>query len=224
MDLEKKLLYYRSDRKQDNKKQEPEVSASLKALAEIFNAEIFQSQAPYLKICKLYPLPKDIYKNPELSLDLLSKKTVKENIHLENCLFFDLETTGLAGGTGTYPFLLGFGYFMNNVLHVEQYFLPDFGREFYLFKELDEFFRRFSILVSYNGKSYDYPLLRNRFVMNKLNAEWTHWKHIDLLHIVRRIWSDSFPSRDLQTIEREVLGRKREGDIPGYLIPGAYFD
>ncbi|HID39751.1 MAG TPA: hypothetical protein EYP36_09600, partial [Calditrichaeota bacterium] len=140
-------------------------------------------------------------------------------------LFFDLETTGLAGGTGTFPFLLGFGWFEKNSLVVRQYFLPDYGREYALFNHLQEkFFPRFERLVSYNGKSYDFPLLKNRFILNRLHPLFDKWPHIDLLHVVRRIWKASFYSCDLGTIEANVLAHYRQNDIPGYYIPQAYFN
>lgn len=226
MDIKDKLSWYSAKKKSDKSaaKAEDQIFTPLKALAEILKAEIIQPKAPYLKISGTNSIPNDLILNSEIPLKLLSKNQVSKNIPIEECLFFDLETTGLAGGAGTYPFLLGFGFFKNDVFHVEQFFLPDYGREYELFKALQEFFEQFSYLISYNGKSYDYPLLKNRFILNRLNTDWNHWKHIDLLHITRRIWRDSFPSRDLGTIEREVLYRERTGDIPGYLIPQAYFD
>ena len=225
MDIEDKLAYYRSKKQtaQPVKQATERISAPLKALTEILDAEIIKPNAPYLKIVKTHSLPPEWIQNSEINLKLLSKNQITQAIPIEQCLFFDLETTGLAGGAGTYPFLLGFGFFKDAALKVEQFFLPDYGREYDLFKELHEFFEQFSYLISYNGKSYDYPLLKNRFVVNRLNSEWNHWQHIDLLHIARRIWSDSFPSRDLATIEREVLNRERSGDIPGHLIPQSYF-
>lgn len=225
MDIKDKLAFYSAGKKsgQPAGRMEDQISTPLKALKEILNAEIIQPNAPYLKINRTYSIPSAFELNREIPLKLLSKNQVAKNIPLEQCLFFDLETTGLAGGAGTYPFLLGFGFFKNNALQVEQFFLPDYGREYSLFKTLQEFFKDFSYLISYNGKSYDYPLLKNRFVLNRLKPDWEHWQHIDLLHIARRIWSDSFPSRDLGTIEREVLNRERSGDIPGYQIPQAYF-
>ena len=226
MDIEDKLAWY-SEKKKLNKPAldaENPLPAKLKALAGILKAEILKPEAPYLKINKTCSIPADLLPNREIHLKMLTKNRLAQNIPIEKCLFFDLETTGLAGGAGTYPFLLGFGFYENNALRVQQFFLPDYGREYHLFKALDAFFRQFSFLVSYNGKSYDYPLLKNRFVLNRLNAEWNHWQHIDLLHLARRVWSESFASCDLGTIEREVLKRERTGDIPGYQIPQAYFD
>ena len=226
MDLQKKLAYLSPNRQQQKPKQTaPEkISSGVKALARLLNAEIINPAAPYLRIVNTHRPAKNLLTSSPFSLSRLSKNALTKAIDPENCLFFDLETTGLAGGTGTFAFLLGFGYFEGQRLTVEQYFLPDFGREYDLFQKLQTLFLRFSILVSYNGKSFDYPLLRNRFTLNRLKNEWRHWQHLDLLHIARRLWRDSFSSCNLATIEEAVLNRKREGDIPGAFIPQAYFN
>ncbi len=216
MDLKKKLDLYRYAEKV---KKKPKNNPSLSALCDIFTAEICAPSAPYLKITRphSFPFPEQV------GLNLLTKQALQIPIPLKQCLFFDLETTGLAGGAGTYPFLLGFGYFNEDVFTVEQFFLPDFGREYYLFQYLQELFSRFSYLVSFNGKSYDLPLLRNRFILNRFQMDWNRFEHIDLLHISRRLWKDSQPSLELTAIERSYLNRTRTGDIPGAYIPEAYF-
>ena len=216
MDIKKKLDLYRSANKQITKR---EHNPSLSALREIFKAEICAPTASYLKLSRNYS-----FSFPEqVKLNLLTKNRINKPLPLNQCLFFDLETTGLAGGAGTYPFLLGFGYFNEDVFTVEQFFLPDYGREYYLFKYLEELFAKFSYLVSFNGKSYDLPLLRNRFILNRFQMDWKRFEHIDLLHISRRLWKDSQPSLELTAIERSYLNRTRTDDIPGASIPEAYF-
>ena len=216
MDIKKKLDFYRSSEKP---KIEPEFSSSLLALQDFFEGEICAPSAPYLKIIRehLFPFPRQI------DLTLLTKTSISKPVKLDQCLFFDLETTGLAGGAGTFPFLLGFGYFTETAFKVEQFFLPDFGREYYLFQHLQVLFSRFPYLVSFNGKSYDLPLLKNRFILNRFQTDWEKFKHIDLLHLARRIWKDSYPRLELTSIERNILNRNRKDDIPGAHIPEAYF-
>jgi len=216
MDLKKKLELYRSSEKTIKK---PEIHSSLSALQEIFKAEICAPTAPYLKITR-----KHSFSFPgHVNLNLLTKNVFKKPLPLNQCLFFDLETTGLAGGAGTYPFLLGFGHFNADAFTVEQFFLPDYGREYYLFQHLQGLFSRFSYLISFNGKSYDLPLLRNRFILNRFQMDWKRFTHIDLLHLSRRLWKDSQLSLELTAIERSYLNRIRKDDIPGSYIPEAYF-
>ena len=228
MDINKKLEYYKSSPKQSIDNQKTELPSSLKALAEHFNGEILFSTAPVLKITRVYKI-KDLMNidNNEPSphsLYFLKKNSGKKNLELQNCLFFDLETTGLMGGAGTFPFLLGFGKFDSGNFVVNQYFLPEFGREYYLYKDLQNQFKHYDTLVSFNGKSYDLPLLKSRFIMNHMIPDFDKTEHLDLLHISRRIWKDSIPSCDLISIESNVLNRQRFDDIPGWLIPQAYFD
>lgn len=216
MDITAKLERYRSEGKAQKSAESP---SSLLALRDIFEGEICAPTAPYLKIVRNHS-----FSFPEqVGLNLLTKRTLTKPLSLKQCLFFDLETTGLAGGAGTYPFLLGFGYFSADSFTVEQFFLPDYGREYYLFQYLQKLFNGFSHLVSFNGKSYDFPLLRNRFILNRFQTNWGRFGHIDLLHVARRLWKDSLPSLELTAIERAYLNRRRVGDIPGASIPEAYF-
>jgi hypothetical protein len=119
---------------------------------------------------------------------------------------------------------MGFGWMEKGQIIIRQFFLPDFGREYLLFNELKSFFQPYKYLVSYNGKSYDYPLLRNRFLLNRQDFYLDSLIHLDLLHIARRIFKDSFLSCDLGTLERNLLTVERQNDIPGALIPHAYFN
>ena len=92
-----------------------------------------------------------------------------EGIKLSQTLFFDTETTGLAGGAGTYIFLLGLGFFTDDSFCIRQYFMSDYHEEEALLWAVNQLFvRDFKLLVSYNGKSYDYPLMQTRFIMARL--------------------------------------------------------
>ncbi|MGD9486850.1 MAG: ribonuclease H-like domain-containing protein [Calditrichaceae bacterium] len=219
MDINKKLQFYKSGK--NTHSETTTIIAPVKALALHFNGEIISPEAPYIKIShaeRLSGMP------DKLNINFLSKGQTDNEIMTENCLFFDLETTGLAGGAGTFAFLLGFGYIRNDELIVEQYFLPDYGREYDLFKNLKEWLNRFSHLVSFNGKSYDLPLLKNRFVLNRIIPSFQSMQQIDLLHLSRRLWKDSIESCKLTSLEGYLFDLERSGDIPGALIPQAYFD
>lgn len=224
MDIYKKLEYYRThtQKSSEAKGNEALIPSSLRALKEHFNGEIIFPSAPYLKFSRRYAIQETT--EFKFSVDFLSRNRIPGVYDLEQCLFFDLETTGLSGGAGTYAFLIGFLYIKDGEIITDQYFLPDFGREYHLFNALIDFFSGFDLLVSYNGKSYDLPLLKNRFLLNRLNPKLEEMPHLDLLHVVRRIWGRSLRSCDLQTLERELDLAYRSNDIPGAYIPQAYFD
>jgi len=146
-----------------------------------------------------------------------------EHVDFERALFFDTETTGLAGGTGTVPFLIGIAWFEDESFRIQQLFLPDLGREAPMLHWLRERVARSSCVVSFNGKTFDWPLLRNRFVMNRVKAPVLP-PHLDLLHCARRILRSRLKSVRLVELERKVLGMYREDDVSGALIPQLYFD
>jgi len=141
----------------------------------------------------------------------------------ERALLLDTETTGLAGGAGTLPFLIGLGWFdPSGALHLEQLFLARPGEERPMLARLAERLSTASCIVSFNGKSYDWPLLRTRFVMNRMPVP-TPPPHLDLLHCARRAFRYRCQSARLVELEAEVVGHVRHGDIPGHLIPQLYF-
>lgn len=144
-----------------------------------------------------------------------------EGVDMSRMLLIDTETTGLAGGAGTIPFLIGLAWFEDESLHVKQLFLEKPGEEAPMLREVSARMARASCIVSYNGKSFDWPLLRTRFVLNRVPVP-TPPPHLDLLHCARRVWKRSMPGMRLQHLEREVLGMHREDDIDGSEIPAAY--
>lgn len=221
MDLSKKLEYHKQKLKASPDKK-ISVSPSLTALKDHFEAEIIFGGAPILKITKKRNYSE--FRNKNIVIDLISKNEFTEAIARDRCVFFDLETTGLAGGVGTFAFLLGFAYWNEDTIITEQYFLPDFGREYELFNQLQSWLAKFDYIVSYNGKSYDMPLLSNRFILNRLKPEFKEAGHIDLIHMCRRIWKNSLPSCSLKSIENLLLKITRTDDIPGAMIPQAYFN
>ena len=141
----------------------------------------------------------------------------------ERMLFFDTETTGLSGGAGTLPFLIGLAWFEGESLRVRQLFLGQPGAEAPLLRELAERISRASLLVSFNGKSFDLPLLRTRFVLNRLSVPPLP-PHLDLVHCARRVFKRRKHAGRLQELEANILGLRRVGDIDGALIPAVYFD
>jgi uncharacterized protein YprB with RNaseH-like and TPR domain len=143
-------------------------------------------------------------------------------VDLRRLLFFDLETTGLAGGTGTLPFIVGLAWFEGEQLRVEQLFLRRPGEEGPMLRYFADRLAVASALVSFNGKSFDWPLLRTRFVLNRLPAP-EPVAHLDLLHCSRRVFRERLPQLRLGQLERDVLGFERQEDIDSALIPASYF-
>jgi len=139
-------------------------------------------------------------------------------------LFVDTETTGLSGGAGTLPFLVGTGWFEDVDFVVEHLFCRDPDEEEAQLELLAARMARASCLVSFNGKAFDIPLINTRFVLHRMANPGAALPHLDLLQVCRRIFSRRLNDRSLQNIERAVLGFVREGDIPGSLIPAVYVD
>jgi len=138
-------------------------------------------------------------------------------------IFLDTETTGLSGGTGTHVFLVGVGRFNGDALHVRQFFMRHPGDERALLAALAVDIAEIGALVTYNGRSFDVPLLETRYRMHGQSFASPE-QHIDLLSPARAIWKHRLPSCSLGTIERMILGVERELDAPGWLIPQLYFD
>ncbi|NLN92885.1 MAG: hypothetical protein GX130_06195 [Candidatus Hydrogenedens sp.] len=138
--------------------------------------------------------------------------------------FLDAETTGLAGGAGTVAFLIGIGYYSENAFILEQCFMRDYDDEAAMLLYLSEKLGSFETLVSYNGKSFDAPLLRSRFVQSRMAFPLDAIPHYDLVHAVRRLWKRRLKDCSLTNIEESVLHFFRENDVPGYLIPQLWFD
>ncbi|RPH82997.1 MAG: hypothetical protein EHM88_08015 [Candidatus Rokuibacteriota bacterium] len=141
----------------------------------------------------------------------------------EGLLFLDTETTGLAGGTGTYAFLVGAALVEGGRVVLHQYFMRDFDDEPALLAALDPLLARASGLVTFNGAGFDLPLLETRFVLAR--RRWpVALPHLDLLRPARRVWTGWLTDCRLSTLESTVLGHAREDDVPGAFIPLIYFD
>jgi uncharacterized protein len=143
-------------------------------------------------------------------------------LDLSRMLFLDTETTGLAGGSGTVAFLVGIACFHDDSLLLTQLLLPNLGGEIPMLVALAEHLAAASCILTYNGKSFDWPLLRTRYVMNRLPVPALP-PHVDLLHASRRIWKPRLGSVRLTDVEREIMRFSREGDVDGAEIPSRYF-
>jgi uncharacterized protein len=143
-------------------------------------------------------------------------------VDFRRALYLDTETTGLAGGTGTVPFLVGLAWFEERSLRVHQLFLPRLGEEAPLLRVLAERMAESSCLVTFNGKSFDWPLLRTRFVLNRVSVP-AELPHLDLLHCSRRVFKHRGSGARLVHLEEQILGHRRVGDVDGALIPDLYF-
>jgi len=142
----------------------------------------------------------------------------------ERWLFLDTETTGLAGGSGTYAFLVGVGSIGEEGFRVRQFFMRDYSEEASLLHALTEYISRFDVLITYNGRSYDQPLLETRYTMCRARHPFGRLEHLDLLFGARRLFRLRLENCRLVNLEDQILGFEREGDIPGEMIPYCYFE
>ncbi len=162
----------------------------------------------------------------ELPADLLGPLSGGEIPHCppQRWAFLDTETTGLAGGAGTYAFLVGVGSIVPEGFRVRQFFMRDYGEEASLLWALDRYLAGFDVLVTYNGKIYDQPLLETRYRLARARPPFDRMPHLDLLYGARRLWKLRLESCRLMDLESQILGFEREGDLPGEMIPYVYFE
>jgi uncharacterized protein YprB with RNaseH-like and TPR domain len=156
-------------------------------------------------------------------LQLPYVKTV-DAVDSNRLVFLDTETTGLAGGTGTLPFLIGLARFEGQALRVRQLFLTGFHGEPALLAALRDWITPQACIVSFNGKTFDVPLLATRFRLARMHDPLAELEHIDLLHPTRNAFARRWEDCRLQTAEALLLGLDREDDLPGHLIPYAWFN
>ena len=138
--------------------------------------------------------------------------------------FLDTETTGLAGGSGTCAFLVGIGRITPEGFRVRQFFMRDYCEEASLLDAVSRHLAPFRVLITYNGRSFDQPLLETRYRLNRSRPPFGKLEHLDLLHGARRLWKLRYESCRLVDLETQVLGFERDGDVPGALIPYLYFE
>jgi uncharacterized protein YprB with RNaseH-like and TPR domain len=155
-----------------------------------------------------------------------------EHAGIDRLLFLDIETTGLAGGAGTQAFLIGCAVIQDDELLVRQFLLPGFEHERALLAELRDWALQHGALVTFNGRTFDVPLIETRYLFHRLDCPLTATPHIDMLHASRRLWKErpavAGPPLDddsckLSVLERHLGGVHRVGDVPGFEIPSRFF-
>jgi uncharacterized protein YprB with RNaseH-like and TPR domain len=214
-----------------------EAAAGGDRLAELLGARINRNHyGEHLSLQRWYSTP-EMCSPDARSLSLIlphsvdAEDSARAAIDPEQWLFLDTETTGLAGGTGTYAFMVGIAWWDAGGLQVEQFFLRDLDEEHSLLLELSERMNKRPVLVTFNGKSFDWPLLETRYRMTRCVPAFSPKLHLDLLHPARQLWRLRLGSVRLKDLERHVLsgdGRSldwsRHDDIDSSLIPQMYFD
>ncbi len=159
-----------------------------------------------------------------LSPDALRRIGCEGAFDPHRALFLDAETTGLSGGAGTVAFLVGLGRIEGETLTVQQYLMPSYAAEGLLLEKVCAFSQGCDTLVTFNGKSFDIPLLESRYIMNRMSSSFEEMRHLDLIHPARRTWKLRLKDCSLANIEEKVLSTHREHDLPGSEVPQRYFD
>jgi uncharacterized protein YprB with RNaseH-like and TPR domain len=201
-------------------------------LAEALGGELMSGPAgTFCRVNTLYPFgqPYGVNQLEYTSADstvAAASFSIKETGHetpLSTLLFFDTETTGL-GGTGAVPFLVGFGSLTEDGFEVRQYILPDYTDEAAMLEHTLTEFGADRTAVSYNGVAFDFNLMRDRMIVNRVAREIPCAGHYDLLHSARRLYRRRLADCSLTNVEREIFKFYRTDDIPGHLVPSVYFD
>ena len=164
------------------------------------------------------------YSPDSRALKLLVPDPIDEIADPDQWLFLDTETTGLSGGSGTYVFLVGVAWWEGGGLEIEQFFLREYSEERSLLLALRERIRQRPVLVTFNGKSFDWPLLETRYRMSRKVSVPTPRAHLDFLHPARNLWRLRLGSVRLSELERHVLAWDRGADLLSGMIPQIYFD
>lgn len=154
---------------------------------------------------------------------LMEPGTLPPQLAPDRILYLDTETTGLSSGAGTVAFLLGVGYLTPEGFTVHQYLMRDYPEERYLLENLRALLTQFDALCTFNGKSFDLPMLQSRLRMNRMDASCLDKPHIDLLHLARRVWKMRLGRCNLSHLEEIIFGEPRQDDIPGSQVPERYF-
>jgi uncharacterized protein len=158
------------------------------------------------------------------AIRLFAPKAHEDALDPHRWLFLDTETTGLSGGTGTYPFLVGLAWWDGGGLKIEQLFMREYNEELSLLAALAERLEERPVLVTFNGKSFDWPLLETRYRMTRKITVPTPKAHLDFLHPARNLWRLRLGSVKQAQLERHVLAWDRGDDLPSAQIPRVYQD
>ena len=146
-----------------------------------------------------------------------------EHFDPRNILYLDTETTGL-GGSGTVAFLVGMGFLTDTGFEVHQFLMRDYDEEPALLRHVEAGLNRFGVVCTFNGATFDLPLLEGRLLMNRFRRNCLDKPHIDLLHIARRLWKKRLGACNLGRLEAVILGKPRTDDLPGSEVPQRYFE
>ncbi|MBI2862210.1 MAG: ribonuclease H-like domain-containing protein [Chloroflexi bacterium] len=158
----------------------------------------------------------------DLPLDTFIRQAA-DSTPLNKAAFLDVETTGLAGGTGTYIFLVGIGTYEGDHFYVRQYFMPDYDREAALLLAVADALRSQPVIATFNGKTFDLPLLETRYLLSGSRSPTVRMAHLDLLPPARRLWRARLGRCGLSDLEAHILSIDRSQDVPSWSIPGLYF-
>ena len=175
-------------------------------------------------LCRVSRVPLDaaIYDLPSAGLRRIGWTGPRFDIR--RCLFLDTETTGLSHGAGTVAFLVGVGYVDGPELVIEQYLMLEYADEPELIDRLSGRMEGFDCVCTFNGKTFDMPLLETRFTMCRMRDRWREMENLDLITSARRAWKLRLGSCRLSNLEAEILGMPREDDLPGSEVPARYFE
>jgi len=143
-------------------------------------------------------------------------------VERERLVCFDTETTGLAGGVGTKAFMIGCAQWTAGALRIRQLYLTALAGEDAMLATFASWLPPDAVFVSYNGRSYDAPLLKGRYRLHRQQHPFEQRGHVDLLHPVRRRYRGTWENCRLKTVERELLGIQRHDDLPGAEAPAAW--
>ena len=155
---------------------------------------------------------------------LLSRDERLRELDLQKTLFLDTETTGLSGGTGTFAFMVGLGFFQGDGFLIHQLFMRDYSEERASLSILKNLLESFEFLITFNGKYYDIPLIETRFILSRMASKIREMPNFDLLYPARKIWKGAYENCRLVTLESKLLGMERVNDVPSEWIPYLYFD
>lgn len=187
-----------------------------------------ESERQVFTDCRHFAVHRDAGEFPgamDLSADTLRLMT---DLELPVCLdprrilYLDTETTGL-GGSGTVAFLVGMGYLTDDGFEVHQFLMRDYPEEKFLLQHVSAGLERFDVLCTFNGSTFDVPLLESRFLMNRMSRDALDLPHIDLLRLARRLWKLRLGRCNLGRLEEVILGQPRTDDLPGSEVPQRYF-
>lgn len=168
----------------------------------------------------------DLHVEPDDALDVLAGKAITR-AQPQRVLYVDLETTGLSGGAGTVPFLVGCAWTDAEGVHLRQFFLPSFSAERALLAAVADLVGEADCLVTFNGRTFDVPVIEVRGAFHRVAVPLCDLPHLDMLPPARQLWRSASVAGDgscrLMALEEALVGLTREGDVPGWEIPGRYF-